>query len=79
MITVNMKSVEITIVQPVKGQPGKRLGTLMRRVPEEMTLPEIIQDVRKELKDETEGVIFLDNGSFNQTLADWKLKHEKAA
>lgn len=73
---IELKTIEIAIVIPVKHSVGKRVGTLCRRVPEDMKLPEIIQQVRKELKDETEGVIFLDNNSFNQTLADFKQKQE---
>lgn len=69
-----LKNIEIAIVIPVKHSVGKRVGTLCRRVPEDMKLPEIIQQVRKDYKDDTEGVIFLDNNSFNQTLADFKAK-----
>lgn len=72
-----VKTVEIAIVLPVKHSVGKRVGTLMRRVPESMTLPEIIKQIRTEFKDDTEGVIFLDNNSFNQTLADFKQKQEE--
>ncbi|QIG69835.1 hypothetical protein F67_I3_11_009 [Rhizobium phage RHph_I3_11] len=77
MLKVELKTVEIAIVLPVKGKPGKRVGTLVRRVPSEMSLPEIIKEVRHDMKDETEGVIFLDNTSFNQTLADFKRKQEE--
>ncbi|QIG69377.1 hypothetical protein EVB79_007 [Rhizobium phage RHph_N3_13] len=77
MLRVELKTVEIAIVLPVKGKPGKRVGTLVRRVPEDMALPEIIKEVRQDMKDETEGVIFLDNSSFNQTLADFKRKQEE--
>lgn len=74
--TNEFRIVEIAIVLPVKHSVGKRVGTLVRRVPSEMSLPEIIKGVREDMKSETEGVIFLDNNSFNQTLADFKAKQE---
>lgn len=70
-----LKEVELAIVVPVKGQPGRCVGTLVRRVPEDMTLPEIIKGVRKELGDETEGCIFLDPENYRQSVHDWNIKH----
>lgn len=74
---IELKTIEIAIVIPVKHSVGKRVGTLCRRVPEDMKLPEIIQQVRKDYKDDTEGVIFLDNNSFNETLDAYKAKREE--
>lgn len=70
-----LKEVELSIVVPVKGQPGRFVGTLVRRVPEVMTLPEIIKEVRKELGTETEGCIYLDPENYRQSVHDWHIKH----
>lgn len=72
-----LKEVELSIVVPVKGQPGRCVGTLVRRVPEDMTLPEIIKGVRKELGDETEGCIFLDPENYRQSVHDWHIRQSK--
>lgn len=69
-----LKEVELSIVVPVKGQPGRCVGTLVRRVPEDMTLPEIIKGVRKELGEETEGCIFLDPENYRQSVHDWHIR-----
>lgn len=74
---MNVKEVQLSIVVPVKGQPGRCVGTLVRRVPEDMTLPEIIKGVRKELGEETEGCIYLDPENYRQSVHDWNVKRAK--
>ncbi len=71
-----IKEVSLAIVVPVQGQPGRFVGTLVRRVPEKMTLPEIIKEVRKELGAETEGCIYLDPENYRQSVHDWYIKRE---
>lgn len=75
----SLKSVELAIVVPVQGQPGRCVGTLVRRVPEDMTLPEIIQRVRKEYGEETEGCIYLDPENYRQSVHDWNVKRAAKA
>jgi hypothetical protein len=70
-----IKEVELSIVVPVKGQPGRCVGTLVRRVHPDMSLPEIIKGVRKELGTETEGCIYLDPENYRQSVHDWNIRH----
>lgn len=72
-----IKEVELSIVVPVKGQPGRCVGTLVRRVQSDMSLPEIIKGVRKELGTETEGCIYLDPENYRQSVHDWNIRQSK--
>lgn len=74
---VDVKTVELAIVVPVKGQPGRCVGTLIRRVSSDMSLPEVIKGVRKELGSETEGCIYLDPENYRQSVHDWNIKRTK--
>lgn len=74
MLAVQVKEVELAIVVPVKGQPGRCVGTLVRRVHSDMSLPEVIKGVRKELGSETEGCIYLDPENYRQSVYDWNIK-----
>ena len=72
-----IKEVELSIVVPVKGQPGRCVGTLVRRVHSDMSLPEIIKGVRKEIGTETEGCIYLDPENYRQSVHDWNIRQSK--
>lgn len=74
---LQVKEVELSIVVPVKGQPGRCVGTLVRRVHSDMSLPEIIKGVRKELGTETEGCIYLDPENYRQSVHDWNISQTK--
>lgn len=71
---VDVKTVELAIVVPVKGQPGRCVGTLVRRVHSDVPLFEVIKGVRKELGTETEGCIYLDPENYRQSVYDWNIK-----
>lgn len=76
---LQVKEVELSIVVPVKGQPGRCVGTLVRRVHSDMSLPEIIKGVRKEYGEQTEGCIYLDPENYRQSVHDWNIRHVVSA